>query len=287
MPINLARISLKYIAKKLGYEIRRAPLTVPAQIDKRLALFNELCSFRSESSGNTLLIDERQFLIRCLRSWQTSSAQIFQDLFVLEALKDKREGFFVEFGATNGRDISNTWLLEREYAWRGILAEPAPHWHADLRRNRNCTISTDCVWKRSGEELMFNEAPDKELSTIDAFSNSDTHRESRLDGRKYVVKSISLFDLLRNNDAPKIIDYLSIDTEGSEFEILADFDFSAYQVRVVTVEHNHSPQREKIYALLSANGFYRVLEKYSQWDDWYVRADLLHMMLGDMPAQRG
>ncbi len=280
--MNFARNSLKYLAKKFGYEIRRAKPQAPANTDQRLELFRELCSLRSPTSAKNQPDSDGDFLNRCLRNWQESSAQIFQDLFVLQVLQDKREGFFVEFGATNGRDISNTWLLEREYAWRGILAEPAPHWHADLRQNRSCTISTDCVWKRSGEELMFNEAPDKELSTIDAFTDSDTHRESRLDGRKYVVKTISLLDLLRQNDAPKIIDYLSIDTEGSEFEILADFDFSAYQIRVITVEHNYSPQREKIHTLLLANGFHRVLEKYSQWDDWYVSADLSNFPCGKL-----
>jgi hypothetical protein len=70
---------------------------------------------------------------------------------------------------------------------------------------------------------------------------------------------------------PKTIDYLSIDTEGSELEILSAFDFSAHHVRIITVEHNHSPIRGKLHDLLTSNGFTRAFEEFSDWDDWYLR----------------
>ena len=52
--------------------------------------------------------------------------QINQDIFVLYTLNWKRNGFFVEFGATNGIDLSNTYLLEKDFGWKGILSEPNP-----------------------------------------------------------------------------------------------------------------------------------------------------------------
>ena len=51
-------------------------------------------------------------------------SQINQDIFVLYTLDWKREGYFVEFGATNGIDLSNTYLLEKNFGWKGILSEP-------------------------------------------------------------------------------------------------------------------------------------------------------------------
>ena len=51
-------------------------------------------------------------------------SQIYQDIFVLYTLNWKRNGFFVEFGATNGFDLSNSYLLEKDFGWKGILCEP-------------------------------------------------------------------------------------------------------------------------------------------------------------------
>jgi hypothetical protein len=67
------------------------------------------------------------------------------------------------------------------------------------------------------------------------------------------------------------VDYLTVDTEGSEFEILKGFDFGKYEIGLITVEHNHTPNRDRIYQLLSRNGFVRKFDGLSQWDDWYVR----------------
>ena len=200
-----------------------------------------------------------------------SKSQLRQDLFVLSRLNFKRGGYYVEFGATNGIDLSNSYILEKDFQWTGILAEPASIWHQQLRLNRpNSIIETSCLWKESDINLMFNETIDPELSTIEFFSGSDNHKDSRVSGSSYSVRSISLIDLLLKHNAPKHIDYLSIDTEGSEFEILQAFNFNRYTFGVITVEHNYTSQREKIHELLRANGYKRANEDISMWDDWYV-----------------
>ena len=71
-------------------------------------------------------------------------------------------------------------------------------------------------------------------------------------------------------NAPKNIDYLSIDTEGTEFEILSNFDFSKHSFHVITCEHNYTPICQRIFKLLSNNGYVRQYEELSKWDDWYV-----------------
>ena len=201
-----------------------------------------------------------------------SKSQNFQDLFVLSELALKKNGFFVDFGATNGIHCSNSFLLENSFGWRGILAEPAQRWHNELRRNRPlASIEDACVWKESNLRLTFNETEDGNLSTLDSFSNLDSHRELRKHGQRYEVTTISLTDLLDKYSAPKTIDYLSIDTEGSEFEILNSFDFEKYSFSVITCEHNYTPAREKIYELLTSKGYVRKYEELSLWDDWYVK----------------
>jgi FkbM family methyltransferase len=201
-----------------------------------------------------------------------SKSQLRQDLFVLSQLNFKRNGFFVEFGATNGVDISNTHLMEKEFGWTGILAEPARCWHEALAKNRSCRIETLCVWKDSHSTLTFNEVDAAELSTIDTYSAVDGHSEARKKGTTYDVKTISLNDLLEKHKAPAQIDYLSIDTEGSEFEILSNLDFSKYSFRLITCEHNYTPMREKIFELLTNKGYVRLYENLSRVDDWYIKS---------------
>jgi FkbM family methyltransferase len=206
----------------------------------------------------------------CLAVKQSTS-QLRQDLFVLTELNFKRNGFFVEFGATNGVDLSNTYLLETQFGWRGVLAEPARCWHSQLARSRSAAIEKRCVWSSSGATLKFNEFEVGELSTIDAFSAGDSFRQARNAGRTYDVQTISLDDLLEAHGAPQLVDYLSIDTEGSELEILRSFDFSRRAFAVITCEHNYTPAREQIHELLSSKGYRRKHQELSEFDDWYVR----------------
>ena len=223
-----------------------------------------------------LSLFDKKFLIDYFKNLRFSKSQLRQDLFVLSELRFKENGFFVEFGATNGVDFSNTHILETKFNWNGLLAEPAQIWHSALKENRSVAIETDCVWRKTGEILLFNEVQDEkhngEFSTIDSFTNLDMHTKSRNSAsNKYEVKTISLQDMLKKHNAPKQIDYLSIDTEGSEFEILSSFNFDEYDIKIITCEHNYTSMRKKIYSLLTKNGYERKYNKYSLFDDWYVK----------------
>lgn len=211
-------------------------------------------------------------LVQALTLLPDSQSQLRQDIFVLSQCAFKRDGYFVEFGATDGKNLSNTWLLEKHFSWSGILAEPARRWHKQLFGERSARIETDCVWRESGARLEFIEADEAELSTLASHAGGDEHARSREKGRRYRVDTITLNDLLKRHQAPSEIDYLSIDTEGSEFEILNALDFDRYRFSTITCEHNFTPNRKKIHALLSAHGYIRKFESISRFDDWYVRA---------------
>jgi hypothetical protein len=201
-----------------------------------------------------------------------SKSQLRQDLFVLSELNFKKNGFFVEFGATNGKDLSNTYLLEKNFGWTGILSEPAKIWRSEIEMNRpHSFIDTSCVWNVSHLTLKFNETKEPELSTINIYIEKDGHSSARKSGKHYDVSTISLIDLLKKYNAPKHIDYISLDTEGSEFEILSAFDFNEYTFEIITCEHNFTPNREKIHDLLSRRGYIRKYENVSGFDDWYIR----------------
>ena len=200
-----------------------------------------------------------------------SKSQIFQDIFVLSELNFKKNGFFVEFGAADGLIGSNSFLLEKEFNWNGILSEPAFFWIDSLKKNRSTYISNKCVWSKSGEKLIFREIDHaKQLSTLESFKDLDKHSKERIEGKNYYVESISLNDLLEEYKAPKKIDYISIDTEGSELEIIKKFDFEKYSVKIFTIEHNFTENRQLIYDLMIENGYVRKYESLSNMDDWYV-----------------
>lgn len=211
---------------------------------------------------------------RAVSKFRESTAQLHQDLIVLMILDFKLHGYFVEFGATNGIKFSNSFLLENSYGWKGILAEPGKKWHKELKRNRQSVIETKCVWKNSSELLEFNETSIGELSTLEMFSASDLHAEVRKSGKRYLVETISLIDLLEMNQAPRHIDYLSIDTEGSEFYILDTFDFAKFTFSFISCEHNFTASRDQIQKLLESKGYVRILEQISLFDDWYVSSSL-------------
>jgi FkbM family methyltransferase len=161
--------------------------------------------------------------------------------------------------------------MEKDFGWHGIVAEPARCWHAKLRANRSCAIDTSCVWRETGSTLQFSEVEQfPALSTLGEFRDADSFRHERSHARSYPVTTVSLRDLLVRHGAPHDIDYLSIDTEGSELEILRSFNFDEYRIRIITCEHNYTPAREQIHALLREHGYQRKFESLSKYDDWYV-----------------
>jgi FkbM family methyltransferase len=263
---HMKRLSIKDLAKR-----SLKPFNLAMTTHSRL---KDLYEGNEQNKGRAadirfLMNSPEQHVATQLKYLAKSKAQLRQDLFVLSELGFKRNGFFVEFGATNGIELSNTHLLEVEFHWNGILAEPAKCWHSALRNNRRCHIDTNCVWNKSNAIMEFNETDIAELWTLNDYTSGDFH-SGRREGKTYDVQTISLLDLLEKYDAPDRIEYLSIDTEGSEYEILKAFDFDRYQFGVITCEHNFTAEREKILGLLTSKGYARKLDDISCFDDWYV-----------------
>lgn len=207
---------------------------------------------------------------------ESKYSQNKQDLFAL-FIHGKVPGYFVEFGACDGIYLSNTALLEKEYNWTGILSEPASSYYNELIKNRSSHLEKLCVADKTGDIMNFLEVDldnDKGLSGLADYVFQDHHSETRKNNSyTYNVETISLKDLLDKYNAPEHIDFLSIDTEGSEFMILKAYDFSRH-FKAIAVEHNNTPNRESIYELLTSQGYERILLEFSAWDDWYIKRDL-------------
>jgi FkbM family methyltransferase len=210
-----------------------------------------------------------QFAAFVAERYPMGRAQFFQDLWVLFELHEQREGYFVDFGALDGVLRSNTWLLEQEYGWTGIVAEPNPRQHAALRTARTATMDPRCVYTTSGATLDFLVTQDADFSTLADYRDGDHWGERRSQHEAVRVETVTLDDLLDEHRAPDVIDYLSVDTEGSEYDILSAFSFRRH-VRCLTVEHNHTARREDIHRLLTGRGYLLRFPYASGVDGWYV-----------------
>jgi len=233
-----------------------------------------------------LIAEEHNLLSNFIKSVSNKNkkikSQLLQDAFASFIVGDLFDKTFLEFGATDGISLSNSYMLETNFGWTGVLAEPSPQWHNELKNNRpNTKILTDCIWKKSGEKLNFFVSDVGVLSTLVDFKHSDLstmpgNTELRIqDGKVVKVKTISINDVMEkhlNGNAPS---YLSIDTEGSEYEILKSMDFKKYRPVVLTIEHNYTNLENKINKLMISKGYTRVFRKVTAFDAWYVRNDAI------------
>lgn len=203
-----------------------------------------------------------------------SKSQMGQDLEVVKFYNKKRDGFFIEVGASDGIELSNTYLLEKEYNWRGICCEPIPSVFERLTKNRpNSICFNDAVYDQSGLTVTFHIANKHSLLSGIA-KNIDRHKPT-VDSDKTViqVKTISLLDVLDKANAPSFIEYMSLDTEGSEYEILKNFDFEKYRFGLIDIEHNYiEPRRTEIRNFLISKGY--IYKGENIQDDMYKHSSL-------------
>ncbi len=223
-----------------------------------------------------------EFYTKVLSEGGKSQSQLFQDLFVDYVFEKKRDKQFLEFGATNGFELSNSWMLETERGWRGVLAEPDPQWYQALVKNRpNSKVISDCIYSRSGEKMRFISSATGALSGLKIHAEDDANgplagntRERLKNYQEIDVMTISLNDVFEDYFNGNSIDYMSVDTEGSEFEILSNFNFKKYHPSVVTVEHNYTDAQVRLDDLFTHHGYCRIFAELTNFDAWYVLSEL-------------
>jgi FkbM family methyltransferase len=185
--------------------------------------------------------------------FQYFSSQVGQDEWVCKMLNYKPYGYFVDIGANDGITINNTYCLEKELNWRGLCVEPSTRQFNKLLENRSCTCINKAVAGENGT-VRFKEIEDDVYAGVISDSG-------------YEIEAITLEKLLTDYNAPKDIDYISIDVEGTEYEIIKDFPFGKYRVKLWTIEHNQS--RDNIRRRMVNNGYSFVLAKKVDHDEGF------------------
>lgn len=181
-------------------------------------------------------------------------------------------GFFLDVGCADGEYISNTFELEKN-GWKGICIDAFPRNFV----NRPDTIVVQAaVFSEKDKEVEFvisNEDPD--LSGITDSLGKWKDRVLSNVSRTEILKTRLLGDILDENNAPSFIEYMNLDIEGPEYDILTTFPFDKYSFGCMSIEHNfEEPKRTLIKELLYKNGY--VLEKEVEWDDWYINSKYIN-----------
>ena len=235
-----------------------------------------------------LMDDNKNLLSNFINSTKNKNdikSQLYQDVFASFVVGNKFDKTFFEFGATNGVYLSNSYTLETLLNWKGAISEPSPQWHNELKKNRpNTNIITDCIWSESEKELDFFVSDVGVLSTLNDFKESDKisipgNTELRLKNGKIIsVQTISLNDVVKKKFNFKPPSYMSVDTEGSEYEILKNFDFKRFRPIVFTIEHNFTELEFKIDELMKGNDYIRVFKKITAFDAWYISREAFDLL---------
>jgi FkbM family methyltransferase len=180
---------------------------------------------------------------------------------VREFFGNARSGFFVEVGANQPRHQSQTWHLE-QLGWRGVLVEPQPDLAEELSRRRTAKVfAVACSSpQNAGKRMRFHVAG--------AHSSLDRNRMAPGTQPEHLIEVPvrPLDDILVQAEAPAGFEFLSIDVEGHELEVLSGFDLARWRPRLVLIE-DHVANLNKHRFMKNAG--YRLIRRF-EYNGWYV-----------------
>lgn len=195
------------------------------------------------------------------------NSQYKQDKYLEEKVfKSYKNGFFVDVGAHNGIDINNTLYFEKYNNWTGINIEPLENVYNELVKNRNNCINKNCaISNYTGiVDFICNNGYTEMLSGIK--EHYDKRHLQRLNYENSIkgsttkiikVKSEKLENILEDNNV-KHINYLSIDVEGGEYEVIKSINFDKVFIDVIGFEDNYSDNSKIILEYLQNKGFIKI-----------------------------
>jgi|688.fasta_scaffold648308_1 FkbM family methyltransferase len=199
-----------------------------------------------------------------------------QDAWVSETLKFKRGGFFLDFGGFEGLMHSNTFYLEKFLGWQGILVEPNPQPFRSACAVRSCVTINAALYGESRMSLEFTDSHG--LSSFLECQDRDGNRDVRkaISAGVIRVDTINPTELLGRFSVPRYIDYLSLDVEGVEFEVIKSLDLDLYSIALMSIEHNDDEEkRTSIREHLRVYG-YEVIEHWN--DDLFFHGEHLDIV---------
>jgi FkbM family methyltransferase len=199
----------------------------------------------------------------------------------IEKYLDFDGGYYVELGANDGRLSSNTFYYERFRNLRGVLIEPASNLYLECRKNRsaeNKIVCAACVssgYKDEFVKIIYSNSMSVTANVETDIGDGMAHAEL---GRQFLKPWETVFtfgavartlsSILLEASAPHVVDFLSLDVEGSELDVLKGVDHNAFKFRYMLVECRDI---EKLRSYLEPLG-YRLLERFNEHDYMFAHA---------------
>ena len=182
-------------------------------------------------------------------------AQHGEDI-IAESLLPEPQGFYVEVGAFHPVSISNTYLFYRK-GWRGIVVDPVPSVAGLFKQRRPEDIMLECAVSLEEGDRHFDIMPAGETNRLSGAGAASEAASKPL--RRIQVKCRKLVSLL-NEHLPhgKKIDFLTIDAEGHDLNVLQSNDWQQYRPRLVAVEDFLPAAQSPICHFLSQQGYQTV-----------------------------
>lgn len=185
---------------------------------------------------------------------------------ILKYFNNKKKGFFIEAGAWDGEDLSNTIYMETQLAWTGLLVEPNKGVYEILKgKKRNAHSINSCLSiKGYAEKVKFDTAdvfgaiedeknPNKEnlLDLRNRYQNQFRHKDVARES--ILVQCFPLYSILLALGNPRV-DFMSLDIEGSELDVLKTIPFDKVHIELFLIETAHSNETA-ITQLMTRNGY--------------------------------
>lgn len=189
-----------------------------------------------------------------------------------KVFRGKRDGYFFEAGASHGLLNSNTYHLERDYGWTGLLVEPHPHLFELLSGNRAGAKENVCLSDKACEvEYVVHPNIPGVSGIAGTISKSLKQQFYGTDEYETIVRqALPIWELLAKHNAPRNLEYLSLDIEGGEFTALKDFPFDRFTPQCMTIERG-SDDYFRLRDFLKRHGY--TLAHVGQSDDYWVHRD--------------
>lgn len=170
----------------------------------------------------------------------------YGEKLIIDSYFQQRTGFFLDIGAADGVTNSNTYHLS-QYGWNGILIEPCHHFLDSIKKiyegQTNIQVFEGAISDFDGETTfyVYETAEDSQISTINLYQKQTIESSGWFKGKftdEYIVKVLTPQSLFSLMNVPNKIEFVDIDAEGSDMNILRSWPWDRYSVELFCIEHS-------------------------------------------------